>query len=605
MWIALRNAGAPVARRLPTAVWTGSEMIIWGGQDASFNGMNTGARYNPATDTWAPISSLNAPSARYSHTAVWTGTEMIIWGGTSTVSGITYLADGARYNPSTDTWTLITTVNSPTTRSGHVAVWTGTEMIVYGGSNNLGITNTGARYNPQTNSWTAMTNTNAPFPRYTSAVWTGSEMIIWGGNGNNFTNTGGRYNPTTDTWAATSTVNAPSGRIGYSLVWTGTQMIVWGGSELGSVFVSDGAKYNPSTDSWSSMANGPGPRSGHSAVWTGKEMMIWGGGPSPGNFSNIGARYNPSTNIWITTCDTNAPTGRGGHAAVWTGAEMIVWGGQSSSSTPLNTGGRYSIPPNPIDAANFFVRRHYLDFLNREPDVSGWDFWANEILSCGANAQCTEVKRINVSAAFFLSIEFQQTGNLVYKMYKAGFGNIPGKPVAADRAPFLADTRQIQSTPAQVIVGQGNWQAQLETNKQAFALAFVQRPNFQTVHGSQTASEYVSSLFANVGATPTSAETNGAMAAFGSGGDTGRAAALRSVAESNSVAAKVNNEAFVLMQYFGYLQRNPYDPPELTLDYSGYNFWLGKLNQFNGDYIAAEMVKAFISSSEYRQRFGP
>jgi hypothetical protein len=71
------------------------------------------------------------------------------------------------------------------------------------------------------------------------------------------------------------------------------------------------------------------------------------------------------------------------------------------------------------------------------------------------------------------------------------------------------------------------------------------------------------------------------------------------------VTAKLNNEAFVLMQYFGYLQRNPYDPPESTLDYSGYNFWLGKLNQFNGDYIAAELVKAFISSSEYRQRFGP
>jgi hypothetical protein len=190
-------------------------------------------------------------------------------------------------------------------------------------------------------------------------------------------------------------------------------------------------------------------------------------------------------------------------------------------------------------------------------------------------------------------------------MYKAGFGNLSGKPVAVDRAPFLADTRQIQSTPAQVIVGQGNWQAQLETNKQAFALAFVQRPAFQAVHAGQTANDYVSSLFANTGVSPTSAENSAAIAAFGSGGNGGRAAALRSVAESASVAAKLNNEAFVLMQYFGYLQRNPYDPPESTLDYQGYNFWLGKLNQFNGDFIAAEMVKAFISSSEYRQRFGP
>jgi hypothetical protein len=159
----------------------------------------------------------------------------------------------------------------------------------------------------------------------------------------------------------------------------------------------------------------------------------------------------------------------------------------------------------------------------------------------------------------------------------------------------------------QVIVGQGSWQAQLETNKQAFALAFVQRSAFQTTHAAQTADEYVNSLFTNTGASPTAAETSAAVTAFNAagGGDAGRAAGLRSVAESASVAAKLNNEAFVLMQYFGYLQRNPYDPPESTLDYSGYNFWLAKLNQFNGDFIAAEMVKAFISSSEYRQRFGP
>jgi len=260
---------------------------------------------------------------------------------------------------------------------------------------------------------------------------------------------------------------------------------------------------------------------------------------------------------------------------------------------------------NPIDEARFFVKQHYLDFLNRQPDQSGWDFWTNEITSCGNDTHCTEVKRVNTSGAFFLSIEFQQTGNLVYKMYKAGFGNLPGKPVAVDRAPFMADTRQIQSTPGQVIVNQGNWQAQLETNKQAFALAFVQRALFQTAHGGQPAANYVSSLFTNAGVSPTPAETNAATTAFGSGGDAGRAAALRSVAESASVAAKLNNEAFVLMQYFGYLQRNPYDPPESTLDYSGYNFWLGKLNQFNGDFIAAEMVKAFITSSEYRKRFGP
>jgi hypothetical protein len=260
---------------------------------------------------------------------------------------------------------------------------------------------------------------------------------------------------------------------------------------------------------------------------------------------------------------------------------------------------------NPIGDVNFFVRQHYLDFLNRQPDPSGLSFWRNDIFGCGTDAACSDAHRVNVSAAFFLSIEFQQTGNLVYKMYKSSFGDLPGKPVAVQRANFLADTRAIQNSPAQVIVGQGNWQAQLEANKQAFALAFVQRPAFQAAHGSQDANTYVGSLFANAGATPTSAETTAAVNAFtGAGGGTaGQAAALRSVAESNSVTTANFNEAFVLMQYFGYLQRDPDSSPDTN--FSGYNFWLAKLNQFGGNFVQAEMVKAFITSTEYRQRFGP
>jgi hypothetical protein len=251
---------------------------------------------------------------------------------------------------------------------------------------------------------------------------------------------------------------------------------------------------------------------------------------------------------------------------------------------------------NPVGDVSFFVRQHYLDFLNREPDANGLAFWRDDVLGCGVDRACAEVKRVNVSAAFFLSIEFQQTGNLVYKMHKAGFGNLSGKPVAVRRADFIADTRTVGSTPAQLIVGQTNWEAQLETNKQAFALAFVQRAAFQSAHGGQSADAYVESLFTNIGVTPTAAERLAAVNAFDAGGTAGQAAALRSVAESNSASAKTFNEAFVLMQYFGYLQRDPDD--------EGFNFWLQKLNDFNGNYIAAEMVKAFITSTEYMDRFG-
>src|SRR5205823_5985661 len=177
-------------------------------------------------DTWTATSTTNAPTARSGHTAVWTGSEMIVWGGATNTGG--------RYNPGTDSWTATSTTNAPTARSGHTAVWTGSEMIVWGGTGDV---NTGGRYNPGTDSWTATSTTNAPAGREAhTTVWTGSEMIVWGGYffdiSDHFLNTGGRYNPGTDSWTATSTTNAPSGRGSHTSVWTGSEMIIWGGNNF-------------------------------------------------------------------------------------------------------------------------------------------------------------------------------------------------------------------------------------------------------------------------------------------------------------------------------------------------------------------------------------
>jgi len=265
-----------------------------------------------------------------------------------------------------------------------------------------------------------------------------------------------------------------------------------------------------------------------------------------------------------------------------------------------------ALPPNRIDDAQFFVSQHYRDFLNREPDASGLAFWVNEITSCGTNTQCIQVKRVNVSAAFFLSIEFQETGYLVYRFYKSAYGNLSGAPVPLRLNEFLPDTQQIGQG---VIVGVGNWQTQLETNKQAFAAQFVARSRFTSAFpGSSTPAQFVDALFANAGVTPTSAERTAAINEFGGAGTSAdaaaRARALRRVAENATLGQQEFNRAFVLMQYFGYLRRNPNDPPEPGLNFDGYNFWLNKLNQFNGNFVNAEMVKAFITSGEYRQRFG-
>jgi hypothetical protein len=259
-----------------------------------------------------------------------------------------------------------------------------------------------------------------------------------------------------------------------------------------------------------------------------------------------------------------------------------------------------------VNVPTDFVTQHYRDFLGREPDAPGLAFWANEIESCGADARCVEAKRVNVSAAFFLSIEFQETGYLVYKTYKAAFGNIPGTPVPLTLGEFLPDKQSIGSG---VVIGQTGADALLEQNKAAYLKDFVQRARFTSAYpASLTPEQYVDALNVNTGGALTPEERQAAVNEFGgaaNGADVGaRARALRRVVENAEFTRREKNRAFVLMEYFGYLRRNPNEPPEPTLDYQGYNFWLNKLDQFGGDFVRAEMVKAFITSDEYLHRFG-
>jgi uncharacterized repeat protein (TIGR01451 family) len=270
---------------------------------------------------------------------------------------------------------------------------------------------------------------------------------------------------------------------------------------------------------------------------------------------------------------------------------------------------------NPLDTGSFFVRQHYLDFLNRIPDASGLTFWSEQITDCGLDTICTDLRRINVSAAFYLSIEFQETGYLVERLYKSAYGDATGisnfGPIHTLPVPivrfdeFLPDTQQIGSG---VVVGVGSWQAQLEANKVQFTQDFVSRSRFVTAYPTTlTPAQFVDGLFTNAGVAPSDSERTSIINEFGGAGTTGdmvaRARALRRVAENTTLKQQETNKAFVLMQYFGYLRRNPNDTPDS--DYSGYDFWLTKLNEFNGNFVNADMVKAFIVSGEYRQRFGP
>jgi N-acetylneuraminic acid mutarotase len=171
-------------------------MIVWGGY-GNGNFLNTGGRYNPSTDTWAATSVTNAPSARILQSEVWTGSEMIVWGGTLDGTFPHVLNTGGRYIPGTDSWTATSTTNVPDAREYHTAVWTGSQMIVWGGQGfDASYLTTGGRYDPSTDSWTATSTTNVPDSGINhTAIWSGSEMIIWGGFNDNpgYLNTGGRY----------------------------------------------------------------------------------------------------------------------------------------------------------------------------------------------------------------------------------------------------------------------------------------------------------------------------------------------------------------------------------------------------------------------------
>jgi hypothetical protein len=259
--------------------------------------------------------------------------------------------------------------------------------------------------------------------------------------------------------------------------------------------------------------------------------------------------------------------------------------------------------PNANDDTDAFVRQHYRDFLNREADPAGLAFWTNQINSCGNDAACRDLRRINTSAAFFLSIEFQQTGNLVRSLYVAALN----RPLTNNMLAFLEFERDTQAVQNGVTVGQGSWQQLLNANRNAFMKDFVTRAEFAGLYpATDTPAQYVDELYMHAGVIPTSSERGSAIAEFGSAttaADAGaRGRALLDVTQNTTFQQREMNRSFVQMEYFGYLRRNPNDVPDGN--FAGYDFWLSKLNTVGGNFINAEMVKAFITSSEYRRRFG-
>lgn len=261
-----------------------------------------------------------------------------------------------------------------------------------------------------------------------------------------------------------------------------------------------------------------------------------------------------------------------------------------------------------IDDSDFYTQEQYIDFLNRMPDQSGFQFWLGQLNGCGSNQGCIEAMRVNVSAAFFLSIEFKETGLLAERTYKTAFGDATGVStfngthnIATPIIRFNEFLTDIKAIGKDLVVLAPGWEQLLENNKVAYFNAFVQRTSFTNDYpAGMTAAQFVDQLNTRAGNPLSTAEHNQLVNEL-SGGQKTRAQVLRAVAEDQDLVNAEFNRAFVLMQYFGYLRRDPNAGQDT--DYTGYDFWLTKMNQFNGNYINAEMVKAFISSIEYRDRF--
>jgi hypothetical protein len=380
---------APTAfspRKSFSAVWTGAELIVFGGTSLTTGqALADGARYNPATDDWVMIPEdptdpghFRTAGPHTGHVAVWTGTRMLLLGGSASAtcpcngaaSSLAYVPSASQWLP-TNIWAtlntgsslgvspqyvlsvggrdywgnqaydsmlidLVTGVSAYTydgvsgaARQGASVVWDGSRFLVFGGT--FATPQLGVAFAPATGSWEALEQAGQPAARTeAAAAWTGSEMLVWGGKDSlgNALGDGARFDTQTGTWAPMAAAGAPSSRFGMSALWIGSRWFLWGGAH-DAVLTGDGAVYDPATDGWAPMsaAGAPPPRAGHAAVWTGTQMFVWGG-----DLGNTGGRYDPGADAWapLRAAPVRDPFGESIETAyfgvpTWNGAEAFWW----------------------------------------------------------------------------------------------------------------------------------------------------------------------------------------------------------------------------------------------------------------------------------------
>ena len=626
-WSQTGSLNTPRSGNTVTVLPNGKVLVAGGGASRQY--FDSAELYDPATGTWSYTGSLNTSRAGHSATLLQNGKVLVVGGYTANLDNNISINTAELYDPVTGVWSYTGSLNILRNADTATLLKNGKVLIAGGADSGQYVSNVAELYDPATGTWSLTGRLNTRRGGHTATLLQNGNVLVAGGqNDADFSEyITELYDPTTGTWSVTGRLNAARGGHTATLLPNGKVLIAGACNEgiyCGSRN-SSSELYNPATGTWSVTGELNTPRFYHAATLLPDGQVLIAGGKQINFFSgtevflNSAEIYDPASGNWTTTASLNASRSSHGATLLQNGKVMVVGGWDATNNGPLRSAELYgsgSSPAiNPIDDPQFFVRQHYRDFLSREPDAPGLAHWADEITACDdpsrrqpgeSLALCIERKRTNTSAAFFLSPEFQYTGYFVYRLYKGsliqnGAGRFP------TFQEFVADVSHV----AQGIVQNNQLSASIiEANKKKFAEDFIKRAEFRNLYNSLSNFDYVERLFQTTGINVSAQEKQALVAGLNNQTET-RASVLLKVVDGAVVIAEGNqqftttygkefydkefNAAFVLMEYFGYLRRDP--------DAAGYKNWLDKLNIY-GNYIDAEMVKSFIVSPEYRSRFG-
>jgi hypothetical protein len=340
-----------VAREKSAYAALGNKVFVWGGNDAAGKALANGALYDPASNSWSVIAATGSPpTARVLPTAVWTGTVMVVWGG-GDVAGTADYDSGSRYDPANNSWLAMTTLNAPAGRRGAYGFWTGSRVLFYGGTDHNGNSSAAVNlYDPVNNSWSNTTMQGAPSSRTDPVVgWSGSLLMLYGGRpgGNGASDNTFTLDVAANAWDRVS--NGPSPRYGAFGTWDGGLLMAWGGTT--TTILNDGQVYDPSIDKWAPTQTSGAPSARYAlnrqTGWTARikpqASILLGGYGAMGYLTN-GAVYNSTTNAWTPVSAWPSAASHLWGVGVWTGTELVLWGGRSGTTTMLTGAGDRYLP---------------------------------------------------------------------------------------------------------------------------------------------------------------------------------------------------------------------------------------------------------------------